>query len=47
MAAEEQRTKMDVAKEVLAGVVDKLGPDDSFGVVLFRQAAPGRSEGPV
>lgn len=28
---------MDVAKEVLAGVVGKLGPDDSFGVVLFRQ----------
>ncbi|KAL4859210.1 Sister chromatid cohesion protein PDS5 B-B [Chlorella vulgaris] len=32
-------TKMDVAKEVLEGIVDKLGPEDSLGIVLFSTDA--------
>lgn len=28
---------MDVAKEVLAGIVDQLEPHDSLSIVLFRQ----------
>jgi hypothetical protein len=34
--ADQQKTKMDVAKEVAAGVVDLLAPEDALGVVLFR-----------
>ncbi len=29
---------MDVAKEVLAGIVDQLQPSDSLSIVLFRWA---------
>jgi hypothetical protein len=28
-------TKIDVAKEVLSGIVDLLHPEDHFGIVLF------------
>lgn len=38
--ADRQKTKMDVAKEVLAGVVDLLAPEDALGVVLFRWLVP-------
>jgi phenylpyruvate tautomerase PptA (4-oxalocrotonate tautomerase family) len=38
-SAEAQKSKMDVAKEVLDGVLDKLHANDSLGVVLFRQVA--------
>ena len=37
--ADEKKTKMDVAKEVLAGIVDQLEPRDSLSIVLFRQGS--------
>ena len=36
VCADEKKTKMDVAKEVLVGVVDQLDPHDSLAIVLFR-----------
>ena len=38
-AAGETKKKIDVAKEVLAGIVGLLRPDDSLSVVLFSDAA--------
>ncbi|PSC74536.1 Cell surface [Micractinium conductrix] len=38
-AAEMNVTKMDVAKEVLKGIVGQLAPDDIFSVVLFSDDA--------
>ena len=35
LGAEETQSKIDVAKEVAAGIVDKLSPDDRLAVVLF------------
>lgn len=36
---DETKTKMDVAKEVLGGIVDQLAPQDSLSIVLFRWGA--------
>ena len=37
--AERKATKMDVAKDVVQGVLDKLAPEDSVGIVLFSDDA--------
>jgi hypothetical protein len=38
-AAERKASKMDVAKEVVQGILDKLAPQDSVGIVLFSDGA--------
>lgn len=39
LPAEQQPQKIDVAKEVLTGILDLLAPDDSFAIVLFSNSA--------
>ena len=38
-AGTDARTKMQIANEAVAGLVDHLGPDDNLGVVLFNNGA--------
>ncbi|KAL4458688.1 hypothetical protein ABPG75_013553 [Micractinium tetrahymenae] len=38
-AAEANVTKIDIAKEVLQGILDQLRPDDIFSIVLFSDGA--------
>lgn len=39
LAGFDSRTKMQIANEAVAGLVDHLGPDDNLGVVLFDNGA--------
>ena len=39
MPAEQNKTKMDVAKEAVNGILDRLTPDDRVGIVLFSDSA--------
>jgi hypothetical protein len=41
ICADEKKTKMEVAKEVLTGIVDQLDPQDSLSIVLFRWGPAG------
>ena len=46
--AEQSKSKIDVAKEVVQGILDKLGPNDSVGIVLFSdQACVPKPLGPL
>lgn len=44
--ADETKTKMDVAKEVLSGIVDQLKPEDQLAIVLFRWVPADRRPRP-
>ena len=39
LPADQNATKIQVAREVVQGILDKLGPNDSVGIVLFSDGA--------